>query len=117
MTENAPPMHGEAIAQSPASTQHLCDSCTKPFAPRERWQHFCSAKCRNAFHTEEKRKESVRRAAPELYDALLAARQVLRGKDLEHAWVNYPEKPALELGTKIDRALAKAGYKPEKAKA
>jgi predicted nucleic acid-binding Zn ribbon protein len=117
MTENATPMHGEAIAPSPASTPPLCDSCGKPFAPRKRWQHFCSAKCRNAFHTEEKRKESVRRAAPELYDALLAARLILRGKDLEHAWVNYPTEPALTLGTKIDKALAKAGYKPEKPKA
>jgi hypothetical protein len=47
-----------------------------------------------------------------LYDALLAARQIIRGKDLEHAWVNYPTEPALELGTLMDRALAKAGYKP-----
>jgi hypothetical protein len=44
-------------------------------------------------------------------------RLILRGKDLEHAWVNYPTEPALTLGTKIDKALAKAGYKPEKPKA
>lgn len=113
MTETTAPMHQEP-ASAPESSAVKCGTCPKLFTPKKPWQRFCSTTCRNAFHTAEAHKEAVRKAAPDLYDALLAARQAMRGKDLEHVWVNYPTEPALELGTLADRALAKAGFKPPK---
>lgn len=41
--------------------------------------------------------------------ALRKAREAMRGKDLEHIWVNYPDKPAVELGKLIDEALSGVG--------
>lgn len=57
----------------------------------------------------------MREAAPELYEALVAARLAMRGTDAEHIWLNHPETPELTLGAKIDLALAKAGYREPKA--
>lgn len=116
---DSPSMHGEVAGAAPVDQpkvdgQVQCGACPALFKPKKKWQHFCSTTCRNAFHTEEKRKEVVRKAGPVLYEALLAARLSIRGKDVEHAWINYPTEPALELGTLMDWALAKAGYKPPK---
>jgi hypothetical protein len=94
-----------------------CDTCGTLFKPKRSWSRFCRTKCRNDFHAAEARKEAMRQAAPELFEALLAARTIIRGKDLEHAWVNYPTEPALTLGAKIDQALALAGHKEPKQEA
>lgn len=50
MTESASPMHGEAQGAASARPEVLCDACTHPFAPRKRWQRFCSPRCRNDWH-------------------------------------------------------------------
>lgn len=99
------------------ATERPCDHCGTLFTPKRPWSRFCNTRgngCRNDFHAAEARKEAMRAAAPELFEALLAARQLIRGKDLEHVWLNYPDKPELTLGAKIDRALAKAGHKEPK---
>ncbi len=105
------PMHCDAQGAA-QSRQRACDGCGTLFTPKRSWQRFHSDECRNAFHAAEARKAAIREAAQEMFEALLAARAAMRGTDLEHIWINYPEEPALELGTKIDRALAKAGHKP-----
>lgn len=28
-----------------------CQHCHKDFVPKTSWQHFCSAKCRNLYHS------------------------------------------------------------------
>lgn len=106
----------DAVMHSGAAqaAQKACDTCGTSFKPKRSWNRFCSSKCRNAFHAAAARKEAMRKAAPELFDALLAARSAIRGRDLEHIWLNAPEKPELTLGVKIDQALAKAGHKEPK---
>lgn len=94
----------------------LCarEGCGTTFTPKRSWSRFCSTKCRNDFHAVEARKEAIRDATTDLFEALLAARQAMRGRDLEQVWINYPHEPALTLGAKIDQVLAKAGYKEPK---
>jgi len=91
-----------------------CKTCGAPFFAKRKWQVFCRSDCRNAFHAAEARKEAIRGAAEDLYDALLAARVAIHGRDAEHIWLNAPETPEVTLGSKIDQALAKAGWKPTK---
>lgn len=106
-----PQMHCDD-AGATQSGQKACDGCGQPFTPKRRWQRFHSDDCRNAFHAAEARKKAIQGAALDLFEALRVTREIIRGKDLEHVWINFPEEPALDLGTKIDRALAKAGHRP-----
>jgi len=92
----------------------VCNTCGREVVSRRKWARFCSTKCRNDFHGAERRREAQRAAAPDLYEALLAARQAIRGQDVEHIWINYPTVPKISLGVKMDQALAKAGYKEPK---
>jgi hypothetical protein len=39
------------------------------------------------------------------HEALTAAREAMRGKDVEHIWSNYPAEPCVTLGELIDQAL------------
>jgi len=59
-----------------------CGYCSTPFTPRRRWQTFCSARCRTAFHATEARKEAIQRAAPALFEALrrIAASELVDGE-------------------------------------
>lgn len=41
-----------------------------------------------------------------LAEAAKAAREAMRGKDVEHVWVNYPTKPEKTLGQLLDEALS-----------
>jgi predicted nucleic acid-binding Zn ribbon protein len=115
MSETASAMHLQAAGASGAP-EAKCEQCGGPCQARRGWQRFCSDKCRNNFHGARRRERLIAKAAPDLFEALLAARQAIRGKDLEQVWINYPEEPALTLGAKIDRALAKAGHKSESVK-
>jgi len=110
---NSPETHLEPPSASGQSGR-VCDTCGREVVSKRKWARFCSTKCRNAFHDTERRLKAQRAAAPELYEALLAARQVIRGKDAEHVWINYPTVPEISLGVKMDQALAKAGYKEPK---
>lgn len=47
-----------------------CEQCGAPFAPKRPWARFCGTACRNDFHAAEARKQAMRAAAPEMYDAL-----------------------------------------------
>jgi hypothetical protein len=78
-----------------------------PYRARRRWTRFCSVRCRNAFHGAERRKEAIRAKALDLYAALVIARAVVRGHDLEHAVINYPAEPQVGLGQHIDEVLGK----------
>jgi hypothetical protein len=42
-----------------------------------------------------------------LLEAAKTAREVMRGKDLEHVWTNYPTEPAVTLGQMLDAAIRK----------
>jgi hypothetical protein len=101
--ETAPAMHLEArgIAAVP------CDTCGTVFTPRRGWGRFCSTRCRNAFHGAEKRKDAIKASALDLYEALRMVREVIRGNDAEHIWLNHPTEPAETPGTRIDRILGK----------
>lgn len=103
------------LAGAEAPLTRKCRFCTTLFKPRRSWAEFCSTKCRNDFHGAERRKAQQREAAPELFAALVTARQVITGRETEFVVVNYPEQPAMGLGQLIDQALAKAGYKEPKA--
>ena len=103
-------MHLQAVGDA----GRACDTCGTLFKPKRAWARFCRSDCRNAFHAAEARKEAIRGAAEDLYDALLVARQIIRGMDVEHVWLNAPETPEVTLGSKIEQALAKAGWKPTK---
>jgi hypothetical protein len=46
---NAPGMHQD-LAKPTESAQVQCDACPTLFTPKKRWQHFCSPKCRRAWH-------------------------------------------------------------------
>ncbi len=37
--------------RKPSGKAQPCRACRSPFTPRRAWQHFCSPKCRNAWHT------------------------------------------------------------------
>jgi len=79
------------------------------FTPKRPWSRFCRTHgdgCRNAFHAAEARMEAIRKAAPALYEALVRARAAIRGNDLEHVWLNYPDEPSESLGQRIDKVLA-----------
>jgi len=89
-----------------AGHNDVCRTCDTPFKARRKWQTFCSTPCRNAFHAAEARLEKIREAAPALYEALHQAREVMRGKDLEQVWLNYPTEPAETIGQRIDKVLA-----------
>lgn len=56
----------------------------------------------------------MRTAAPDLFEALLTVRQLIRGRDIEQVWLNHPVEPAVTLGASIDQVLAKAGHKEPK---
>jgi hypothetical protein len=107
-------MHLKDAGATPEVATKPCERCGAPFAPKRPWARFCGSACRNDFHGAEARKEAMRTAAPELLEALLMARQAMRGKDMEQIWINYPVEPALTLGAKIDQVLAKAGHKEPK---
>lgn len=51
VTETASPMHGEAASAAPGAVGVRCRACHSIFTPRKHWQHFCSPKCRNAWHS------------------------------------------------------------------
>lgn len=38
-------------AAKPSEAGKSCRACQSQFQPRRAWQHFCSPKCRNAWHT------------------------------------------------------------------
>ncbi len=101
MTESVSTMHSEAAGKQ----QVECATCGAIFTPRRAWARFCRSDCRNAFHAAEARLEKIREAAPALYEALRLARESIRGKDIEHVWLNYPTEPAETLGQRIDRVL------------
>jgi hypothetical protein len=48
-----------------------------------------------------------------LLEAAKTAREVMRGKDLEHVWTNYPTEPAVTLGQMLDAAIRKC--EPERS--
>lgn len=101
--ESAAETHPDAQGQG----QPACDTCGSLFTPKRGWARFCSSKCRSAFHRAEDRKEAIRAAALDLYAALVMAREAMRGKDIEHIWLNAPTEPAETPGTRIDALLGK----------
>lgn len=38
-------------AGKPSGKAKTCRACQSPFQPRRTWQHFCSPRCRNAWHS------------------------------------------------------------------
>jgi hypothetical protein len=48
-----------------------------------------------------------------LLEAAKTAREVMRGKDLEHVWTNYPTEPAVTLGQMLDAAIRKCEVEQE----
>jgi hypothetical protein len=58
---------GDGGAVPPGRT---CDTCGRLFAPGRAWARFCDARCRNAFHGAEARKEAIKAAALGMYTAL-----------------------------------------------
>lgn len=117
---DTPQMHCDEPSAAPAvpvssDASKPCKTCLTQFRSRRRWQEFCSNRCRNEWHGKFARMARIKEAAPDLYEALVAARGAIRGQQIEHTWVNFPEKPELTLGAKLDAALAKAGYKEPKA--
>lgn len=112
---NTPQMHSDANGKTPRA----CDHCQTVFTPKRAWARFCSPGCRNEHHAEARRREAMREAAPDLYEALL------KFVTAEEGWLK--EKSGMPAGTFDDPlgdalkvakvALAKAGYrepKPEK---
>ena len=76
--------------------------------PSPPWSRFCRTRgngCRNDFHAREARIEAIRAEALPMYEALCIVREVIRGKDVEHVWLNYPNEPAETPGTLIDRLI------------
>jgi hypothetical protein len=100
---NAPAMHSQA---APA-VEPACETCRATFQPKRGWARFCSAQCRNAFHGAEKRRKAIERAGVPMYEVLREVRDLIRGKDLEHVWMNYPTEPAETLGQRIDKVIGK----------
>jgi hypothetical protein len=47
-----------------------CKTCGVPFYAGRAWSVFCTTKCRNAFHGAEARKEAIKAAGVEMYNAL-----------------------------------------------
>lgn len=93
-----------------------CDTCGTAFTAKRSWSRFCSTKCRNDFHGEERRREQMRDAAPELYEALV----LLHNNLAEYQRINKIGGYDNHDMTLARAALAKAGYKepkPEKPKA
>ena len=106
-------MHSETHLAGQGCEPRPCETCTTVFTPKRAWSRFCSTKCRNDFHAEERRKEQQRAAAPEMYEALLKIAAFDQGAEVTGSF----DEPA---AAKIARAaLVKAGYKepkPEKPK-
>lgn len=107
----APSMHSQPAGAAP---ERRCDHCTQPYRPKRFWSRFCGSGCRNAWHAAEAHREQMRAAAPDLYEALVVAGEVIRERGLAAIWMNAPDKPEVTLGDKIDQALAKAGYREPK---
>lgn len=116
---NAPEMRQDALP----ATSRPCEGCAKPFTARRRWQRFCGDACRSEWHRKkalgpegrldefERKLEALEArvctAHDTLINALRIAREAMRGKDIEHIWINYPNEPELGLGAYLDQALKK----------
>lgn len=108
MTEEAaqaPESASEMHLAAAGDAQRACETCGSTYVPARSWSRFCSTRCRNAFHASEARLEKIRQAGPALYEALRLAREAMRGKDLEHIWINYPTEPSESIGQRIDKVL------------
>jgi hypothetical protein len=93
-------MHSEAAGAKLLT----CKECRAHFDGRRGWQRFCSVTCRNTWHRARDPKVLNKRIAM-MRTALIAAREAMRGKDVEHIWSNYPAEPCVTLGELIDQAL------------
>lgn len=52
MSETGQPMHSEAAQRSKSAKPDVkCRWCPTRFQQRRSWQHFCSPKCRNDWHS------------------------------------------------------------------
>lgn len=76
-TETPAAMHSSAVS-APAAAEVQCDACPTRFTPKKRWQHFCSPKCRRAWHAWT-RPASVREARE-------LVRMVLAGEAHPETW-------------------------------
>lgn len=98
---NSPETHFPALP----TENPVCKYCRGQFKPKRSWSVFCSTKCRNDYHGRSRRIEAIKARALPMYEALTTARELIRGKDVEHVWLNHPTEPALTLGDMIDAAL------------
>lgn len=93
-----------------------CQTCGTIYTPRRAWATFCSTKCRNDYHAEERRKDMMRAAAPELYAALLELRKAIHDYG-GHGMPGFKDRAiAYQAMQDADVALGKAGYKEPKPK-
>ena len=58
-------MSAEQTHQVDPSAMRKCRACPILFAPKRRWQEFCSDRCRKAFHAS-MTPEAIRRALDDL---------------------------------------------------
>lgn len=66
MADSTPVTHCEAEQAS----QLACEQCGTLFASGRVWTRFCGDRCRNDFHTAERRKKAIRARALDLFTAL-----------------------------------------------
>lgn len=104
-TENASEMHCAASG----AAQSECKGCGRTFVQKRSWAVFCSPKCRNDFHGDQRRQEVIRKAAPELYEALVMVRNADEDCRRDGLQTISPAARA-----KIDASLHKAGYREPK---
>jgi hypothetical protein len=74
-------------------------------APSPNGEWFRITTVEDGVATIEKRSKYVPQQS--LLEAAKTAREVMRGKDLEHVWTNYPTEPAVTLGQMLDAAIRK----------